>query len=135
MLGLELGMRIFRIICSTVAIAAAQTPWLSHAKTGNELLIQCRIAEKSLDDPDPLPPEDQVEGAFCLGFVYGVAQVQNMLRYDAKVPSARICLPQNATLEQLVHIVVKFLRENPNMTHQDATGLTMVALKGAFPCY
>jgi hypothetical protein len=109
----------------------------SNHFTGNDLLNQCRFAERSLDDPDSLDRDGWISASLCGGFILGIANVLNILGHDYKHgPPHRfaICLPPGGTPEQLVNVVMKYLRDNPATTNESGAVLVMVALKIAFPC-
>jgi hypothetical protein len=44
------------------------------------------------------------------------------------------CIPNGVSIGQLVSVVGKYLRENPEQWNKDANAITAVALMKAFPC-
>ena len=62
----------------------------------------------------------------CGGYVGGV--------YDINSVGPLICPPQGLTVRQLVSVVRKYFRENPEMLHENAAVLVTFALGEAFPC-
>ena len=65
------------------------------------------------------------EDGVCYGYVFGV--------FDSN-PGDLICAPNGVTGRQLVDIVRKFFKENPEIRHDEAAVLVTVALAEAFPC-
>ena len=45
-----------------------------------------------------------------------------------------VCAPQDASVGQIVDIVVKLLKEKPEIRSSPALMLTLIALETAFPC-
>lgn len=90
----------------------------SHASvsavTGNELVEYCDT------------PEDGLLIGYCHGFVNGVSNLA--------VTAALVCPPGGVTEEQLVNIVRKSMKENPEMLHLNAVGLVTFAISKVFPC-
>jgi hypothetical protein len=64
---------------------------------------------------------------FCLGFVMGVWGMP--LKHDYKV-----CLPPEATAEQIRQIVVNAMEARPDKLDLPASLIVLGILKGAFPC-
>lgn len=44
------------------------------------------------------------------------------------------CITENASNEQLMDVVVKYMRENPEIRHETARFLVWQAYQEAFPC-
>ena len=53
---------------------------------------------------------------------------------DRQPTEMSLCLPNNATREQAVDIVVKYLKENPEKRQYSAETSVWTALRAAFPC-
>jgi hypothetical protein len=71
------------------------------------------------------PDDATFTDGLCYGYVYGV--------YDV-IEGARACAPDVVTGKQLVNIVRKYLKENPENLHHNAASLVTFALAQAFPC-
>ena len=90
----------------------------SYAYTsGNKLAGYC-------EDKDPY-----FGSGFCHGYIAGVG---SMLTWASE--RNRICVPDGVTGGQVVSIVRKYLKENPESLHESADLLVTVALGKAFPC-
>ena len=90
--------------------ASAQAAFID----GNKLLEYAREEERSGNSSGML-----------LGYIAGVHDA-----FDSQV----ICTPSNATLGQLKAIVIKFLKENPEVWAKNGDNVIYIALGKAFPC-
>jgi len=103
---------------------------------GNELLIYCgaaiELAEK-IDDRIDAIILDAYKGGFCHGIIRGVWDMHDI--YAEGLKSQKFfCVPKEVTLGQLARVVVKFLKDNPAILHENRTALIIMALKNAYPC-
>ena len=89
--------------------------------SGHDLYKNCSQYEKQLG----------TSGDFaCMGFVTAVADVLS----NNSVDGVRVCFPQNVNKQQVVLVVAKYLRDQPEALHFSAVSLTVNALQKAFPC-
>jgi hypothetical protein len=65
------------------------------------------------------------EDGVCYGYVFGVYDVMSELT---------VCAPAGVTGQQLVNIVRKYLKENPEDLHHKAASIVNFALAPVFPC-
>lgn len=100
--------KLFLAICFFTA--TAQAAFID----GNKLLEYAREEERS-----------GTSSGMLLGYIAGV--------HDAFDTTA-ICTPPNATLGQLKAVVVKFLKENPEVWAKNGDNVIFLALGRAFPC-
>jgi len=99
---------------------------------GNQLLEHCRsylgIANNDLL---PLAQEQltkmKVNAGFCMGYMSAIA--------DSNARNEHFCAPANATIEQLVRVVTKWMKEHPESLHLNAGVISYTALRAAFPCH
>lgn len=109
----------------TAIIAAAVLAGLSLStpaqayNTGNELYSDCQ------------EPDASVRKSVCLGFIIGVANRDRLERW-MESGQAYTCEMAGVTAGQMLDVVVRHLRVNPETRHQDAAGLVGVALQRAF---
>ena len=132
---------IFNGMTSRRALLMLTTAWLcaglipSEARavyyvTGNVLLDRCTAKETG---------NGFAEIAFCAGYVAGIA---DMLDRTTLVTSPdggghwqiRACVPPGVTINQLMDVVVRFLRAAPEVRHSIANILATKAISDAFPC-
>jgi hypothetical protein len=101
-----------------------QISW-SAFEDGNKLLAECEngyIANKN----------------YCLGYIAGTADSFKTLRFALEVTkqggNPTICLPKNATLQQLRDVFLKYVREHPETRHLSADYLATAAWSESFRC-
>jgi hypothetical protein len=82
-------------------------------KSGNDLVADCQLK---------IP----VAEGYCYGYVHGA--------HDALGMITEFCSPDDVVGKQLVDIVMKYLKENPENLHYNAASLVTSALIRAFPC-
>jgi hypothetical protein len=91
---------------------------------GNGLLQACAGSD-----------EDQL---LCLGYILGVRdtleQMADLLSQVQKRDARVFCIPSEATKGQMIDLVVKFLRENPEKRHLFSVDLIGLAFQKAWPC-
>jgi len=85
--------------------------------TGNELANHCE--------------EDYGSFAYgvCYGYVMGTADLFSWIN-----PEFKVCIPPTATAKQVVSIVRKKLKEDPELLHMEAEFLILRWLSETFPC-
>lgn len=132
-------MRNCLIAALLILLVGAQT---SRAETQSPSVTGNTIYETCKDSKSPI-------FAYCIGYIVGVndgwnlgsaiAVTQLQLAKTAKDLNAvnkmliGIC-SRGATNEQVVDIVIKYLKENPEQRHRGAHLLIYGALRKAFPC-
>jgi hypothetical protein len=79
--------------------------------TGNELLSMC-------DDSQGRP--------YCLGTAAGYSDMLQTI--------GETCADRNVTRGQAADVVIRFLRDHPEVRNKTASSLARAALKEAFPC-
>ena len=73
------------------------------------------------------------ENSFRLGICFGY--LDGWLARDAATPEFRfVCRPPSVPNGQVMDVLLKYLRENPETRHNSIDGAIVVALSGAFPC-
>lgn len=110
---------------------------LSEASAdGNKLLKDCQEAEYFIDHKNFRSPNTPEIGEFwyCTGITEGVRS--SLVMFNKHLPKhMRACFPGDGIMtEQSVRVVLKFLRENPNMLHMEDAPLIWLAYVKAFPC-
>jgi hypothetical protein len=102
---------------------------------GNKLLEGCQNAERILDDKGKeLSPNQITSANFCAGIVQGVGTTYFTL--GPSLPQGqKPCFPAGGIKnEQGVRIVLKFLRDNPNILDINESLVALAAFKAAFQC-
>ncbi|WP_223592418.1 Rap1a/Tai family immunity protein [Pseudomonas sp. A-R-19] len=122
-----------KTLLMAVAVAGMLGSGAAMAMDGNELLEGCQAMIQT-DDTGEAPPVNLIIGAGqCLGIVEGVRMT--MFYLNGSLPeAARVCFPKGVTTGQGARVVVKYLKDNPEELHEDATSLIFFAYHKAFPC-
>ena len=97
---------------------------------GNELLDQCQQFIKVMDGEKNF---NRLDAGTCGGFVQGVSSTVFFYRDELKKDD-KFCEPDTTTGNQLVRIVVKYLKDNPKTLNEDRTILVWRALLDTYPC-
>jgi hypothetical protein len=98
------------------------------AVTGNQMREGCQI---SVDRPNVnVTLNDAVKGGTCEGFVYAIGAPGGLLGEPD-----RFCHPYGVDVEQAERVLLKYLNEHPEQTHEDAVLPALQAFKLAWPCH
>lgn len=102
--------------------------------SGNAFLRLCSVVDK-----EDLTGLEGLHMMACLGYVGGFVQgVETTISFVQSVtkrsPLAPFCKPDDLERGQMVRIVMKYIRENPEKAHLPTAGLIMGALSKAYPC-
>lgn len=98
---------------------------------GNELLKQCLVTERFLNE-DKIEIGDGIKYGRCLGLLQGI---KDTLVIMGEYGPFDICMPGGAiSNQQMVRVVVAYLKDNPSKLHREESILTIEALAKAFPC-
>lgn len=93
------------------------------------LLLVCSTAQAQYQSGNELYSDligrTDAEQMFALGYVVGVV--------DAYIQK-EVCVPQNVTQGQLSEVVKQFLASRPQIRHQPADILVVIAVKQHWPC-
>jgi hypothetical protein len=111
----------------------AQDDWKGD---GGSLLRKCSLAVRIFDG-EKLSSTDAVEGGFCVGYISGshdTDYMMQMLEEHEKITLMKHACPSNASTEQVVRIVVKYLHDNPERLQMPASVLVTDAVRSSFPC-
>ena len=118
-----------------IAVAFAAHAPLARALTGNELLTSCNsiIAAAVSGDTSPATPKSEADRVTCSTFLDAVFQTHNVYSSVLHV-ERQYCTPDNVTKGQVILVLSKWAKENPEKLHWDGAAVLLLALKGAFPC-
>jgi hypothetical protein len=62
----------------------------------------------------------------CMGYIAGVSDIMST--------NEDICLPNDATIQHIIDIVLKYFSDHPERRHYSASSESGIALMQAFPC-
>ena len=103
-------MKTIRIIFAAVFLLSPTSAFSTRGfVTGDDLSSKC-----SINSP------------MCTCYIVGVSDIMST--------NGDICLPSNATVQQIVDIVAKYLSAHPERRHYSASSESGIALMQAFPC-
>jgi hypothetical protein len=122
---------VFLLISSCLV---AQDDWKAD---GDSLLTKCSLAVRAFDG-EKLSSADAAAGSFCVGYILGSHDTDymvQMLEEHEKITLLKhACSPSNASTGQMVRVVVKYLRDNPERLNMPASVLITDAIRSSFPC-
>ena len=98
--------------------------------TGMELAADLTAAIKIMDgDRDALADNQlPVRGG---SYVRGAVDTISVYEMEG---CPLICIPEEVTMGQAMRVIMKYIKDHPEQLHAHAAVITIVALKGAFPC-
>jgi Rap1a immunity proteins len=127
-----LWLIVVLLCCGTFASAQIKEyPYTS----GNSFLRLCSSIEKE----QRTDPETQlVIGCvlYLAGFVQGaeISNTATTIKIKPTVVPMPFCRPDGVENAQLVRVLLKYIRENPEDAHRDTMLLALWAFEKAFPC-
>jgi hypothetical protein len=123
----------FFFVCSTGSTAPqSKAEQADISRSGRDFLEVCSSVGSGGDRDAARMQRD----ATCLGWVEGFAD--GFLVYGELLSVPRkdrmACVPRGVTTIQLVHVIQKYLADNPGKAHRPTRYIASIALAGAFPC-
>jgi hypothetical protein len=109
-----------------VAVAGVLANGSAMAANGNDLLKWCQGV-----DSDNAKVQSGFGAGYCIGTM---STVNTLVNYINSGLSLEMCPPPEITNGQMAKIVIKYLQQNPEVLHLEATALTVSALRTAYPC-
>ena len=126
-------MKQFALLLVTFGIVLSPT----HSQgqfTGIDLQHECQSAVEAMKTK-----QVTFQAAHCIGFVTGVAYTMSMWEQTNKdthqsLQSVPACIPEAASPEEYVKVVLHYMDEHPNQLHNSEGLLVFFALHDAYPC-
>jgi hypothetical protein len=121
-------------LCAALYLLTAPV-WASTANMdGNDILRTCQLGIDS--KASEMTTAELMHYMHCLGYIDGVV---DMLALGTTFPPdthiGQICTPEHGMQsQQIVRIVLKYLKENPEKLHERGDLLIAWAMQHAFPC-
>lgn len=145
---------MLRLVACVLMLAGQSepTPRELAVFTGNELLSSCEKYEKYDHAARRLTADETAAAGMCAAYVSGFVDASTtynslLSQLDAalqksEADGARVrhrispmaCIPEGATYEQTVRVVLKYLRDHPEKLHERRSTLMLEAIASAFPC-
>ena len=146
-IGLEAPVRLLLVpamigvffVCSPASTGqktASEQPDIS--RSGRDFLEVCAsVDSKGGVDSEGNKDTARIQrDATCLGWVEGFAD--GFLVYGELLSVPRkdrmACVPRGVTALQIVHVIKKYLADNPEKAHRPTRYVVSIALAGTFPC-
>jgi Ssp1 endopeptidase immunity protein Rap1a len=133
---LEVAMRIFLVVVflSFAVSVAAQNETIPDS--GNAFLRLCSVIERPWDRLTTL---EKAMTKVCISYLAGVSDGIVVEEFHANTVSHTnvgqpYCLAEGIGSEQAARILLKYLRDNPAVTHLPTRSLYVFAMANAFPC-
>ena len=111
-------------IAAILVALTAPTGAADGLRSASRLLPGCKVAID--DDPTRHSTGVEILAAYCLGYVDGLSKLSSA--------AARFCMPAEATVGQLVRVVVKDVEAHPARHNEDFGDLALEALEKEWPC-
>jgi hypothetical protein len=96
--------------------------------TGNQMREGCQLSVDRRPNVN-VTLNDALKSGTCEGFVYAMGALGGLL-----AEPDRFCHPYGVDVEQGERVLLKYLNEHPELTHEDAVLLSLQAFKAAWPC-
>lgn len=95
---------------------------------GNQLLENCQKWETETKDL-----VEAAQSGMCMGMVQGVTD--EILFMNPSMPkNLQVCLPEKITSGQIIKIVIKYLKDNPEQLHLSEAQFIHGVLLTTYPC-
>jgi hypothetical protein len=105
---------------------AISVPLIAHADffyDGNKLQQLAEADDRFQNGTDV--GGDSYKSGSLIGYIVGVVDTSDNVLF---------CTPDNVKIGQLIDIVKKYLRDNPEKRHRPASDLVIDSLSSVFPC-
>jgi Rap1a immunity proteins len=129
-------LRLFVVLLLFV-ILTINAPAEDFTDSGNAFLRQCSVVEKT---SERITLNEAAESTACATYIGGLEDGIILEQYVAetqlhtKVPMPYCTLDAGLENQQVVRIVLKYIRENPATAHISTRMLFLIAMEKAFPC-
>jgi hypothetical protein len=110
-------------------------PTESPQDSGNAFVRLCSV----VDDTKHLSGEEFGNLAGCIGYIDGFTEGVGMeglyaSAKDKNIASVPFCIPEGAEAGQLIRVVLKYIRNNPELAHEHTAVIIVKSLGKAYPC-
>ncbi|MGO9173824.1 MAG: Rap1a/Tai family immunity protein [Rhodomicrobium sp.] len=133
--------RWLRIGAFLLAGALLQVPLVHEAVAGaysaEEMLSECQAllsSAKTTPDPDAVELDNTFSTGSCWGAFLSIQQLVTIKKAGAKHPMFRVCVPEDATLVQIIQLFDVYARNHPERQSEPFTIVAVAALHEAYRC-
>ena len=125
-----LGILFVCLPASTAQKSTPEQPDIS--RSGRDFLEVCSSVDSGVNQNAEIIQRN----ATCLGWVQGFTDGFLVHEELLSVPrkDRMACVPRGVTTVQVVHVIRKYLADNPAKAHRPTRYIASIALAGAFPC-
>lgn len=116
-------MKNFLTLASTAALLLSAS--VAHAHFYDGTWLNAALLKEEKARKEKVPAADAQEGALAVGYVIGIL--------DGLEGAQLMCVPDKVTIDQVIAMVQKTLKENPDKWNQPADVLVLQAVK-AWTC-
>ena len=102
------------------------------AGTGNDLFNKCSEIIKLINKEDA-SSVSFTKAEHCYGLLIGTVETHELLSKRNNSENF-FCLSSGVTNNQAIMVIVKYLKEHPEILHRSASTLILLALQKNFPC-
>jgi len=102
------------------------------ANDGNDLLNKCGEVIKLINKEDA-SSVSFTKAEHCYGLLIGTVETHELLSKHNNSENF-FCLSSGVTNNQAIMVIVKYLKEHPEILHRSASTLILLALQKKFPC-
>ena len=113
---------MLRVLLALALLWSANAWAGEDLESANHLLPKCKLLLKE-------KIYENTESGICIGIMLTLKATSGF--YEGKLKS---CVPDDATIEQIIRVVVKYADGHPEQTHLPLIPMALVALQGAWPC-
>lgn len=123
-----------KILIILTAIFLFSPPARSQTATGNELLQDCRTANRRGNlRSDQAFADNLIAQGNCYSYIRGALNGIDGTVALAGIPDI-FCIPERVTMGQINDAIIRYLETNPQRRHLPASLLIIQALINSFPC-
>ena len=122
---------------AALSFVMTAAPAIAVERSGNDLLVDCTnlINTKAIESVS----KDQVLGmGYCIGIIDGLVTFnyiyESVLQTEGNSDLLQMCLPQRISTRTLASVIVKYIADNPDKSHNSGQALAAQALVANYPC-
>lgn len=106
---------------------------VAGAFSSGELLDSCQaiVRQERINGPRVTIPG---EGVKCWYYFSAFQDIAILVDARTNLPFVPYCVPEEATLTQIIRIFVKFMADHPEKLHEPPGSLVFEALSKSWPC-
>src|SRR5208282_2034313 len=103
--------------------------------SAEEMLSECQAllsSARTTPDPGAVELDNTFSTGSCWGAFLSIQQLVTIKRAGAKLPMFRVCVPEDATLVQIIQLFDVYARKHPERQSEPFTIVAVAALQEAY---